>query len=239
MYSDTINMELTNDNQNVLGPITDLMTSLAVIFILLLVVYVNKSYAETKQLKDVLEQSKNHALSIKDELRKRLAAVHIPAEDDPEDALGLVYHVRDDTLHFDVDQSVLSQRGTAFLQQFTPRLASVLCTPAILPEVDSVLIEGHTDSDGNDEHNLRLSQDRAYTVWQCMLDRCSLAERQRDSLLKLVSTNGLGERDLLPTGSVPGTEDKPRSRRVEFRIRVKSIEQRHLPFPARLDEVKP
>src|ERR1700678_887138 len=161
-------MESTNDSSNVIGPITDLMTSLAMIFILLLVVYVNKSYAETMQLKHVLDQNKNHTLSIKEQVKRRLSAVHIPAEDDPQDALGLVYRVRDDTLHFDVDKALLSQRGDGFLQQFTPVLAAVLCNPSIFPEVDSVLIEGHTDSDGNDEHNLRLSQDRAYTVWQFM-----------------------------------------------------------------------
>ena len=51
-----VDMEQNNDGSNVFGPIADLMTSLAVIFILLLVVYVNKSYAETTQLKNVLEE---------------------------------------------------------------------------------------------------------------------------------------------------------------------------------------
>ena len=49
--------------------------------------------------------------------------------------------------------------------------------------------------------------------------------KQRDCLLNLASINGRGERDLIPIGARPGKENKSQSRRVEFKIRVKSYEQ--------------
>ena len=88
-----------------------------------------------RNLRMCWRSSKNHTLSIKEELRRRLANVRIPVENDPEDALGLVYHVRDDTLHFEVNKAQLSSQGAAFLQQFTPPLASVLSSPSIFREV--------------------------------------------------------------------------------------------------------
>ena len=57
------------------------------------------------------------------------------------------------------------------------------------------------------------------------LNNTKLTNSQRECLLDLSSINGRGERDLIPIGSKPGRENKSLSRRVEFKIRVKSYEQ--------------
>ncbi|NER15876.1 OmpA family protein [Spongiivirga citrea] len=67
-------------------------------------------------------------------------------------------------------------------------------------------IVGHTDSDGDDESNLVLSQKRAEAVKQALLDRDIDAMR--------LTTSGKGEAEALNGNSTP--EEKANNRRVEF-----------------------
>jgi outer membrane protein OmpA-like peptidoglycan-associated protein len=199
--------------------LTDLMTSLAVIFILLLVVYLNRSYHETHVSGQTLRQ----------ELLAAFRAKHIAAQADPDDPLAAVIQLRDDTLSFDHDKSLLKPAGAAYLRWFGPAFSEVLCT--MQPQVESVLIQGFTDADGNDAHNLALSQNRAFTVLSFLLGQAPLKPAARHCLLGLASTNGMGERGLLPLQpggayARSGQENKALSRRVEFRVRLKSFERR-------------
>lgn len=199
-----------------LSAMTDLMTSLAVIFILLLVIYLNHSYQETQK------GSENRKL----DLLKKLANVGIKAENDHKDPLALIIRVHDDTLQFDPDGAIIKSKGHVFLSSFIPKLTEIICSPETYNDVESILIQGFTDSDYTDEHNLELSQNRALIVLKYSLNNTKLNFRKRSCLLNLSSTNGRGEMDLLPFGSKPGKENKKQSRRVEFKIRVKSFEQK-------------
>ncbi len=67
-------------------------------------------------------------------------------------------------------------------------------------------IEGHTDSDGNDASNLKLSEERAKTVMDTMVKLGISADR--------LSTKGFGESAPLDTNNTP--EGKANNRRVEF-----------------------
>jgi outer membrane protein OmpA-like peptidoglycan-associated protein len=67
-------------------------------------------------------------------------------------------------------------------------------------------IEGHTDSDGDDNSNLKLSEERAQTVKNTMVQLGISADR--------LSTKGLGESVPMDTNSTP--EGKANNRRVEF-----------------------
>jgi outer membrane protein OmpA-like peptidoglycan-associated protein len=67
-------------------------------------------------------------------------------------------------------------------------------------------IEGHTDSDGDDASNLKLSEARARTVKNTMVQRGIDADR--------LSIKGLGESTPMDTNTTP--EGKANNRRVEF-----------------------
>ncbi|WP_372755424.1 OmpA family protein [Labilibaculum sp.] len=67
-------------------------------------------------------------------------------------------------------------------------------------------IEGHTDSDGNDTSNLKLSDERAKTVKNTMVGLGISADR--------LSTKGMGETVPMDTNDTP--EGKANNRRVEF-----------------------
>ena len=218
-----------------LSSITDLMTSLAVIFIMLLIFFIKKEYAEAARAEAVSKQLDTVLLSsqtLKDELKRRLAKEGYPAEDDPKDSLAIVYHASAENLKFDVNKDVLKPAGEEYLDEFIPVLVSVVTDKKIFPALRSVLIEGHTDSDGNDEHNLQLSQERAFAVLKYALNSCDLNYTEYERFLDLTSISGRGKRDLLPPGSDDGEENKARSRRVEFKIRVRSFEEKDEEFSA-------
>jgi OOP family OmpA-OmpF porin len=67
-------------------------------------------------------------------------------------------------------------------------------------------IEGHTDSDGDDNSNLKLSEERAQTVKNTMVQLGISADR--------LSIKGFGESTPMDTNSTP--EGKANNRRVEF-----------------------
>ena len=120
-----------------------------------------------------------------------------------------------------------------FLQQFTPKLAQTLCSKDYRDKIDSVVIEGHTDSSGDERINLPLSQGRSMEVAKLSLAVIETADYgigadERSALkqcfLNQVSASGRGSASPIKDGG--GIEDKDRSRRVVYRIRVRSIEQR-------------
>jgi outer membrane protein OmpA-like peptidoglycan-associated protein len=198
---------------------TDLMTSLAVIFILLLCASLNNAHQES-------ETTKN---SILVEMRRSLTdftSGGIEVKSDPRDPLGLLVLVPEDLLAFRLDKADISPKGEAFLGTFMPKLSGIICSPRFAKEISSIIVEGHTDSSGTAEHNVDLSQKRSMSVV-----RASLSVLGRDAtneekavFLRLLSASGRGSADLIagPTGH----EDAPSSRRVVFKIRVRSFEQR-------------
>lgn len=198
---------------------TDLMTSLAVVFILLLVIYLNRTFVETQQ------GSLKRLEALKTELDKALVAQSIECEMDAnKDPLSCTIRVRDDKLRFAFNSAALADSGQTFLHWMTPRLTKVLCGKQFQDDVEAVLIQGFTDSVGNDDSNLKLSAERSFQVLSYGLNKAPLPSTERNCLLDLASTSGRGERELIRLPN--GQENAAASRRVEFTIRVKSYELR-------------
>ncbi|MDD3013657.1 MAG: OmpA family protein [Candidatus Gastranaerophilales bacterium] len=204
-----------NTSSSLSTSITDLMTSIAVIFILLLVVYINHSFQEVQK----------GSASRREKVLKGLTLSNIKAKNDKNDPLAIVFAVNGDELQFDINKYNIKSKGQIYLRQFTPKLIKSICSPDSVKDIESVNIIGYTDSDGNDEQNLELSQGRALEVLKFALNKTGLNPQKKECLLRLSSTNGRGERNLLPLGTRAGKENKRISRRVEFKIRVKSYEQ--------------
>ncbi len=197
---------------------TDLMTSLAVIFILLLVCYMNQNFEDTQR------GSHNRLLALKNKIDAGLKVKNIECEyDEKKDPLSCTVRVRDKHLSFDTGADQIKPTGQDFLKWLGPRLTGIICSPEYKKDVESVFIQGFTDSRDTDENNLSLSQNRSFAVMKYTLNNTNLLKQERDCLLNVASTNGRGERDLVYTNK---KENQDASRRVEFKIRVKSVEQR-------------
>lgn len=214
-------MAMENGNSALSSSMTDLMTSLAVIFILLLVASLNNAQQEGETTRNAILQKLLERLQAEvDEYKERGFEV----KNDPKDPLGLIIIVPDGLLNFQVNRSEIPPAGIEFLQKIIPKMAATLCSEEFRQEMDSVVIEGHTDSTGSDERNLPLSQERSLRVVQESLRILNVGSQDRSCFLELLSATGRGSVDRVLDQE--GKEDMNRSRRVIFKIRVRSLERR-------------
>ena len=199
----------------------DLMTSLAVIFILLLCASLNNAQQQS-------ETTRNSVLAEVQRALKDFAAGGMEVKSDPKDPLGLLVLVPEDLLAFQLDRADISPNGELFLKAFIPKLSRTVCSPRFVNEINSIVVEGHTDSSGTAQHNWELSQKRSMSVVRTSLSILNTdeMETERTYFLRLLSASGRGSAELV-TGP-GGTENAPLSRRVVFKIRVRSLEQKPL-----------
>jgi outer membrane protein OmpA-like peptidoglycan-associated protein len=206
---------------------TDLMTSLAVIFILLLVATTNATVHH-------YEKAKSQGRDRKEELKKRLQQIfrgfsEIEVVDDKHDPLAVIVVVHEGLLNFVSNSAVIPDKGVSFVAGFTSPLAQAVCSAP--DTVRSLIVEGHTDERGNDDWNIQLSQQRAASVAQLMLRMVRKDNQNYDCLLGLMSVSGRGKNDLVYADKNKQVIDEDKSRRVEFHLRVPSFEQRYAPPP--------
>jgi chemotaxis protein MotB len=196
----------------------DLMTSLAVIFILLLCASLNNAHEES-------QTTRNSALVEMRSALKEFVSGGIEVKTDPLDPLGLLVLVPEDLLAFELDRADISPAGDAFLRVFIPKLSAVVCSPRFSEEVNSIIVEGHTDSSGTARHNWDLSQKRSMSVVRASLDILDDGgmRQEKTAFLRLLSATGRGSAELVKDAS--GAENTRMSRRVIFKLRFRSIEQ--------------
>lgn len=219
-------MATENSHAGLSSSMTDLMTSLAVIFILLLVATLNNKQHEA------LQSRENILAKLRETLNQELVEFKgLELRDDKEDPLSLIVVVPEGLLNFPVNKSDIPDQGHLFLQRITPKLAETLCSSEFRPEVSSIVIEGHADKSGGDEINLPLSQQRSMSVVRETLGILGKTDAQsnagdeiRPCFLDLVSATGRGSVD--PYRNDDGTEDPAKSRRVVFKVRVRSHDEK-------------
>lgn len=130
----------------------------------------------------------------------------------------------DSNILFEYNKSALKAGGKEFLGEFMPRYLKILLSPKYKKYVSEIVIEGHTDTDGDYLSNLELSQQRAYSVADYCVSKNSdfLTDREKEELKDVLSTVGksFSEPILKPNGSV----DMDASRRVEILFRLRDEE---------------
>lgn len=207
------------DSHTFQSTLTDLMTSLAVIFILLLVVF----------LKQAHDQGKNTKTELEKRLSSLLESQNLAVRADAEDPLSLQVQVGEDKLRFSLGSAALSADAQQFVGGFFKEFSHRICSPEVMNKIDSVVIEGHTDRSGEKtaegvNRNIALSQRRSFAVLEQALSSLSNEAGSYECLLKLTSANGRGSR--APVFDSNGQYSADLSRRVQIRIRVKSAEQK-------------
>jgi len=200
---------------------TDLMTSLAVIFILLLCASLNNAQQEG-------QTTRNSVLAEVQRELKEFVSGGIEVKSDPKDPLGLLILVPEDLLAFPLDRADISPNGELFLRSFIPKLSKIVCSQKFAKDINSIVVEGHTDSSGTAQHNWDLSQKRSMSVVRTSLGVLNMddTEEEKMSFLRLLSASGRGSAELVT--SAAGEENAALSRRVVFKIRVRSFEQKPL-----------
>ena len=199
------------------GSLTDLMTSLMVIFILLLLVFVSHTAAKDAVLTDVL------LAKLKQELKPQ-GFNENSIKPDPRDRNAILVIVPGKLMNFELQKSDLKPEGRHYLKTHIPGFADVLCSSEFKESIDSIVVEGHTDRqkwgktvEESQNNNLKLSQDRSMEVVKEVLADLHGRPADRSFFLEKLSATGRGDQDPEKTDS--------ESRRVIFKIRIKAKDQ--------------
>ena len=210
-------LEETNEGNIFWITMTDLMTGLVLVFIVLFVyAYLQGQYHKIEQ--NMAQESANKALqeSLKDE--------NIQATVDP---VSGVVKIQDLEL-FELSSYKLSEKGKAYLDKFAPAYLNSLFSNEYLDKnIDKIIIQGHTDSQTfagkytDDEQymkNMELSLNRAYAVANYMTNT-SYNKENGNRLRKMILVEGASFSNPV---MVNGKEDYDKSRRVELNLVFKN-----------------
>jgi len=127
--------------------------------------------------------------------------------------------VLDSAVFFETARSEIKEEGKQLLNRFIPVYLSVLLSEKYRDYLGEIIIEGHTDSTGTYNNNLRLSQQRALQVALYILDMPGLSRAQVQLLQQILTATGRSWADLKVDAS--GAEDPEASRRVEFKFALR------------------
>ena len=124
---------------------------------------------------------------------------------------------------FAIDSYDLSDEGKEYIDRFMGAYASVIFGDKYADSIAEVCFEGHTDSSGEEEHNVVLSENRAKAI----MDYCLASEKngmtsdQKAQLKKVAKSVGYASSDLVYDEN--GNEDAEKSRRaaIKFFVNVK------------------
>lgn len=123
---------------------------------------------------------------------------------------------------FDVGKNEIKPAGRQFLQKFIPVYLGVLLQKEYADYVGEIIIEGHTDTQGDYLSNLELSQERALSVATFCLESPNLSKQQLQMLRAILTAKGRSFSD--PIYDLDGKVNMDASRRVEFKFRMKDSE---------------
>ena len=195
---------------------TDLMTALVLVFIVLFFYTYATSYYE--KIQRSAEQQKA-ATALQQSLEKQNITAQI-------DSVTGVVKISDLEL-FDVNSYELSPKGRAYLSKFAPSyLDSIFSNEYLNENIDKIIIQGHTDSQtyrgvfSDDEQymkNMELSLKRAYAVANYMTNT-PYNKVNGNRLRKMIVVEGASYSNPVMTN---GKEDYAKSRRVELKVIMK------------------
>jgi len=217
-------------------PLSDLMTGLMMIFMLIAVVFMIQVKSEADKTRALASNIQNIAREYKDlrvNLYKDLSEAFkndLPRwkADLTED---LTIRFKEPDVLFESGKDNLRPRFTQILSDFFPRYIAILSSPKYKESIEEIRIEGHTSSKWDDTtdtsiaymKNMELSQSRTRSVLQYVISLQSL-KAINDWLRGKLTANGLSSSKLIYLDDSK-TEDILASRRVEFRVKTNADER--------------
>jgi len=197
---------------------TDLMTGLVLVFIVMFFYTYITSHVEKVEQNLAKENATN-------ELQKSLDSQDINATIDP---ITGVVKISDLEL-FDIGSFTLSQKGKLYLDKFAPAyFDSIFSNNYLDKNIDKIIIRGHTDSHtfkgkySEDEQymkNMELSLNRAFAVANYM-SQTAYNKKYGNKLRKMILVEGASYSQPI---LVDGKENFDKSRRVELKITMKDL----------------
>ena len=212
------------DNSHFIS-LSDMMTALMMIFLFISVAIIHNTQKQTVVVREIVatySDEQNHLYrDFRREFEKDLSKWQ--AEINPED-LSIVFTSPE--VLFDTGKDTLKPKFKEMLSDFFPRYIKII--QAHKEHIQEVRIEGYTDTNGlpgqtlqeSYFYNMKLSQDRTRSVLEYCLELPKFSSEDFDYLKEVITANGLSFSRLIKDSN--GIENKSASRRVEFRVLMKS-----------------
>ena len=205
-------------------PLTDLMTGLMVIFLLIAVSYMMQVEADAARIKNVAIAYSEIKDALFEDLNQEFQA-DLPKWKAQLLKTDLTIRFSEPEVLFAPGSSELKPEFQAILADFFPRYVRILTSKKYHDSISEVRIEGHTSSVWNGSAspeqayflNMELSQARTRSTLAYVMS-LPADQSQVEWLRRYVTANGLSSSRLIVDNK--GAEDVARSRRVEFRIRT-------------------
>lgn len=205
-------------------PLSDLMTGLMALFLLISISYMVKVEADASQIKEIAIAYSEVRDAMYEDLKKEFSE-DLPKWHAQIDREQLAIRFTEPEVLFDLGSDELKPKFREILDDFFPRYLTILTSEKYRDSIAEVRIEGHTSSRWNQEtqvgdsyfRNMQLSQARTRSALRYVMANPKVAQRQ-EWLQQFVTANGLSSSHLIRDAN--GLEDPDRSQRVEFRVRT-------------------
>lgn len=197
---------------------SDLMSALLLMFALLLMVNIYDNQQGMEKKDEVIQEVIGLKTQIIEELGKSFKDSNLEMEIDPQ--TGAIRF--SSGVFFDYNSSTVSPEGKQRLEEFVPKYISILLSDKFKEHVSQIIVEGHTDQNGSYIYNMNLSQNRSFAVVSEILSDNFKQFEHRDQLQTLITSNGRSFSE--PILNSAGQIDPDKSRRVEFKFRLKDEE---------------
>jgi outer membrane protein OmpA-like peptidoglycan-associated protein len=204
-------------------PLSDLMTGLMMMFMLIAILFMARVEAESAKVKNIAVVYDEMREQLYQDLKTEFSA-DLPrwrAELDKD----LSIRFEEPDVLFGTGDATLRPQFAAILGDFFPRYVKIISNQRYRDSIEEVRIEGHTSSVWNSQTapdeayflNMELSQSRTRSVLEYVLLLPQLIN-SRAWLTQRLTANGLSSSR--PRLNPDGTENAAASQRVEFRLRT-------------------
>ena len=219
----------SSEKENQWVSISGLFSILMMIFLFLSIAYMGNIILKQKKITTIAQTYEKTQEGISHDLKKEFTQ-NLQVWNAVVDSLTLSVRFEDPEILFQVGSSELNQHFKNILDNFFPRFIQILTDPKYKDEIEEIRIEGHTSSEWAGEsspyqayfNNMELSQNRTRNVLIYILSKIK-DEKLFNWTKSKLTANGLSSSKLIY--NLDQTENKERSRRVEFKIKRNAEKQ--------------
>lgn len=209
---------MEQNNQTHWIPLSDLMTGLMMVFMLIATSFMLRvEQTTTLVVKEYQESKSNLSRALQKEFEQNLKQWNAEMLGD------MTIRFKDPNVLFDTGSSTVKPAFKEILKNFIPRYIKLVTSDKYKATIKEIRIEGHTSkkwSSNTDEltayiKNMRLSQERAQSSLEFILSLSSLQQNQ-SWIRQHLTANGFSSSK--PVMNENGEMDDDKSQRVEFII---------------------
>jgi len=197
---------------------TDLLTTILLCFMLIFIIMMVIKSMQIKEMKRTIDQMMGVRAQIINDLKTEFNDTSYGIEVD-EKTGAIIFNTE---ILFAYDDDELKKESFVFLDEFVPKYLDILLEEGYEDYIAEIIIEGHTDRDGDFLYNLELAQDRAYSVASYILSENFPYEHVQQQLKEKLTVNSKSFSDFRTDEE--GQYSAVDSRRVEFKFRLKDEE---------------